>query len=206
MVRYTPFDVRRPNGMTFSRSVDNPNSNLYKVVFYLSHKEYRGGTFATRNEILDKVFDIRVGGTTRSGGPITKKSIRGWGSNFFAGAQEAGFLKRSVYNKQTVYMLTDLAREKVLEFPTRTPTGCLMSQYMGDFDSVARWQRAISERGYRWLEITFDNGEAYIRFSKESNPLVFSDFNDPNELGWGRFPREEAWQKAFIYIVLGTRS
>lgn len=76
------------NGLDFSRSIDNPNSRLVRVVRFVRMCE----TPVFRSTILNNVFADR------------KSRNRGWGSIFFAGAVKAGFLDKVGRGNRTRYI------------------------------------------------------------------------------------------------------
>ena len=74
--------MRAPNGMNFSKSVKNPNSNLRKVLSYLAVNGPR-----SKSEILQNVF-----GRVYEWRPGYRQVKRGWGSSMFGLARRCGFL------------------------------------------------------------------------------------------------------------------
>jgi hypothetical protein len=68
---YNRYYLTACNGMTFSRSVNNPNSRLNRVRKYL----HEVGS-ATKREILRDVFGFKEE-------DLNPTTVRGWGSIFF---------------------------------------------------------------------------------------------------------------------------
>jgi len=74
-----PFGYKHEgNGLDFSRSIHNPDSNLVKVVQYVRSCE----TPVSRRNILAQVFGIRGA------------RVSGWGTLLFSGMIKAGFLEK----------------------------------------------------------------------------------------------------------------
>jgi hypothetical protein len=64
---------------------------------------------------------------------------------------------------------------------------------------IIKIQNALMLLGYQWKEHIFNGGfydNCYVVFSKNTDCNYFSD-NILGDMGWGRFTRLEAWNKAF---------
>jgi hypothetical protein len=71
---------------------------------------------------------------------------------------------------------------------------------------ILEMQGVIQGLGWQWQELVFNDGSAnncMIEFTQDKSPHALSEYPRPKDrLGWGRFPREKAWQMAYDYIVL----
>ena len=89
-----PFGVKLPNGVTYGKSILDPNSALIKVLKYIWSTP---SADATKRSICTAVFgfgringrDIRV-----TGNDVRFVNLSGWRSPWFAGLVKAGILRR----------------------------------------------------------------------------------------------------------------
>lgn len=83
------FGVVGPNGLTFTRSVKNPNSVLHRVLKAIhTYRSVNGGTDPRKIDILRAVWDF-----DNIVFPWGKPSARGYHATFFRIAVRAGFLR-----------------------------------------------------------------------------------------------------------------
>jgi len=69
-------------------------------------------------------------------------------------------------------------------------------------------QQRFIDAGFQYLEHIFNDGKAncYIKFSRCQSPHHFDDCSSKdcvyrkNDVGWGRFSREEAWRMAAEWL------
>lgn len=63
--------------------------------------------------------------------------------------------------------------------------------------NILEIQQRFTNNGFQWLEHIFNDGlpDCSIKFSLSKNPHYFTD-NRLGDIGWGRFSRIEAWNKA----------
>lgn len=64
--------------------------------------------------------------------------------------------------------------------------------------TIAEIQQKLLDNGWRFQETTFSDGTVIVRLTQSPNPPAFSERT--YELGWGRFPREQAWQMLRAYF------
>jgi len=85
-------------------------------------------------------------------------------------------------------------------------TACKRPIPMSGFARVAALQAKFANKGWRWQETTFENGEVMIQFSPSANPHAFSIGNGSEsreqEYGWGRFERLTAWENSYAFLIL----
>jgi len=68
---------------------------------------------------------------------------------------------------------------------------------------VAKAQKAFCEAGYQWEENIFNDGcdECMVKFTKSQDPTALSRYPEPDDtVGWGRFPRDQAWSMALEWL------
>lgn len=73
--------------------------------------------------------------------------------------------------------------------------------------TIPEMQEAILLLGWQFHEHVFLDRTTYIEFTQDRGNLVFNEYPRPADcVGWGRFPREQAWRMAYDYIVKGVRN
>lgn len=85
----TRFGVRLQNGMTLEHAVNNPKSNLARVIRYLMVNGQ-----STKLDICKNALNYK---------PTSE--IRGWGSYLFRAMKQAGFIKGTRMGRHYVYVL-----------------------------------------------------------------------------------------------------
>ena len=63
-------------------------------------------------------------------------------------------------------------------------------------------QQAFIDAGYQWQERIYNDGKpenCSVDFTDNKNPLYFHK-NCIGDFGWGRFSREECWERALIWL------
>ena len=64
--------------------------------------------------------------------------------------------------------------------------------------NILEIQQRFKDNGFQWKEQIYNDGsvnDCFLDFSLSKNPHYFSN-NTFGEIGWGRFPRIVAWNKA----------
>ena len=84
-----PRHLTAPNGLNFSRSLNNPKSRLCRVLSYLSVKGE-----ATKGEILRDVFGKTLDNTTMYPHRTKDMVTSGWGTYLFNYGVRHGFFKK----------------------------------------------------------------------------------------------------------------
>ena len=72
-----------------------------------------------------------------------------------------------------------------------------MSEY-----SIEQIQQAFMDAGFQWQEQVYNDGNTdncSIEFTNSKDPCYFID-NCNGDVGWGRFPRKDAWRKALAWL------
>lgn len=78
--------------------------------------------------------------------------------------------------------------------------------------SIEEMQEAIIKEGWQWQEHVFNDGDyrdCTISATDDKSPHAFThEARDGllGKVGWGRFPRQKAWEMAYNYIVLKRRN
>lgn len=74
--------------------------------------------------------------------------------------------------------------------------------------TIEDMQTEILRMGYVFIEKTFPNGDTFIKFKKSSdfNPYAGGELTDNGwTLGWGRFQRWDAWERAVTALRIAER-
>jgi hypothetical protein len=76
--------------------------------------------------------------------------------------------------------------------------------------TIPEMQDQIQAWGWQWQEHVFNDGttqNCYLQCNKNTNPHVFGPApgeqtrkDREGNVGWGRFPRQTAWEFAYAYI------
>lgn len=70
---------------------------------------------------------------------------------------------------------------------------------------IATAQEAFKEAGYQWQESIYNDGhmgDCSVRMTQSTDPCAFGcGYPEPSDaVGWGRYPRVEAWTKALNWL------
>ncbi len=83
--------------------------------------------------------------------------------------------------------------------------------------NILEMQEAILADGWRFTETTFNDGsgDTYIELSQTQEGFIglgvkmsydkHGNSLPLDEVGWGRYPRQQAWEKAYQYIIVEKR-
>lgn len=93
----TRFNIRLPNGVTFEKSVNNPNSRLNRIVQYISNYGP-----STRKDMLRNIFNVY-------NSPSRRRHADGHSSVFWAGMIRVGFIVPRRVGRTVVYDLGPIA-------------------------------------------------------------------------------------------------
>jgi hypothetical protein len=76
--------------------------------------------------------------------------------------------------------------------------------------TILQMQEAIMAKGWQFKEHVFNDGNphnCFIEFTQDKSPFALSDSPKPKDrVGWGRFPRQMAWQMAYGKIIEGNKT
>lgn len=74
---------------------------------------------------------------------------------------------------------------------------------------IARIQDRFREAGFQWMEHVYNDGlhqDCSIKMTMSIDPTYFSKYRVTGDLGWGRFPRVVAWEKASQWLDRASRN
>ena len=70
--------------------------------------------------------------------------------------------------------------------------------------TIAERQQALLDAGWQFQEHCWPDVDSYVQVSASDDPTIFD--SDPERcVGWGRFPRQVCWEKAYAYCLEGKR-